>query len=72
MPCKADMRKFTIFSLVENVCPEEKVYHINVLYAAYGLAENSELRKIPQSNCRYVTNKTARTCARKYLPAIKP
>jgi hypothetical protein len=36
VPCKEGMRKFTLFSLVENICPEEKVYHINVLFAAYG------------------------------------
>jgi hypothetical protein len=25
-----------LFSLFENICPEEKVYHINLLFAAYG------------------------------------
>jgi hypothetical protein len=30
------MRKFTLFSLVEKICPKEKVYHIDTLFAAHG------------------------------------
>jgi hypothetical protein len=30
------MRKFTLFSLVEKICPKEKVYHTDMLFEAHG------------------------------------
>jgi transposase len=36
VPCEEGKRKFTFFSLVEKICPKEKVYHIDTLFAAHG------------------------------------
>jgi hypothetical protein len=36
VPCAEDMRKFTLFSLIENIRPKEKVYHIVKLFVPHG------------------------------------
>jgi transposase len=35
VPCEEGMRKFTLFSLVAKIYPKEKVYHIDMLFAAH-------------------------------------
>jgi transposase len=76
VPCEEGMRKFTFFSLVEKIRPKETVYHTDTLFAAHG----HTVIWLPPYMCDlnpielawrqikdyvgYVTNNTARTCAR--------